>query len=219
MVKNLPANPGEARDTSLIPGSGRFPGVENGNPLQYCCLENSMDRGAWQDTVYGVAKSQTQLSDWAGKHLFITGGRLNLGNCMKSEILECKTRVQCWASEKHWLRSMTADLSHTLHWILTTNCLSNWFPYCTSPQRWGLEKAMATHSSIFAWRILWTEEPGGLLPTGVAQSDTTGSSSQRWRTWNSQEFFYPSLLSPQDHYQETCLEYPQCHYCWILPAR
>ena len=63
MVKNLPANPGEARDTSLIPGSGRSPGVENGNPLQYCCLENSMDRGAWQATVYGVAKSKTQLSD------------------------------------------------------------------------------------------------------------------------------------------------------------
>ena len=63
MVKNLPANPGEARDTSLIPGSGRSPGVGNGNPLQYCCLENSMVRGAWQATVYGVAKSQTRLSD------------------------------------------------------------------------------------------------------------------------------------------------------------
>ena len=63
MVKNLPANPGEAKDTSLIPGSGRSPGVENGNLLQYCCLENSMDRGAWQATVYGVAKSQTRLSD------------------------------------------------------------------------------------------------------------------------------------------------------------
>ena len=160
MVKNLPANPGEAKDTSLIPGSGRSPGVGNGNPLQYCCLEKSMVRG-------GVAKSQTRLSDWACKHLFITGGHLNLGHCMKSKILKCETCVQCWASEKHWLRSSTEDLSHTLHWILTTNCLSNWFPYCTSPQKWGLEKEMATHSSSLAWRISWTEEPGGLLPMGL----------------------------------------------------
>ena len=54
--KNPPANAGDA---SLIPGSGRFPGGGNGNPLQYSCLENSMDRVAWWATVYGVAKSQT----------------------------------------------------------------------------------------------------------------------------------------------------------------
>ena len=48
-----------ARDPSSIPGSGRFPGEENGNPLQYYCLENSMDRVAWQATVHGVAKSDT----------------------------------------------------------------------------------------------------------------------------------------------------------------
>ena len=125
-----------------------------------------MVRGVWQATVYGVAKSQTRLSDWACKHLFITGGYLNLGHCMNSEILKCKTCVQCWASEKHWLRSPTEDLSHTLHRILTTNWLSNLFPYCTSPQRWGLEKEMATHSSILAWRIPCTEEPGGLPPMG-----------------------------------------------------
>ena len=52
----------EARDAGSIPGSGRYPGVENGNPLPYFCLENSMDRGAWQATVHGFAKSQTQLS-------------------------------------------------------------------------------------------------------------------------------------------------------------
>ena len=58
MVKNLPANAG---DTGLIPGSGRSSGVGNGNPLQYSCLGNLRDRGAWQATVHGVAKSQTQL--------------------------------------------------------------------------------------------------------------------------------------------------------------
>ena len=48
-----------ARDLGLNPGSGRFPGEGNGNPLQYSCLENPMDRGAWWATVHGVAKSQT----------------------------------------------------------------------------------------------------------------------------------------------------------------
>ena len=47
----------------LIPGLGRFPGEGNGNLLQYFCLENSMDRGAWRATVHGVAKIRTQLSD------------------------------------------------------------------------------------------------------------------------------------------------------------
>ena len=52
-----------AGDLGLIPGLGRSPGEKNGYPLQYFCLENPMDRGAWQATVYGVTKSQTQLSD------------------------------------------------------------------------------------------------------------------------------------------------------------
>ena len=51
------------RDPGSIPGSGRCPREENGNPLQYSCMENSMNRGAWQDPVYEVAKSQTELSD------------------------------------------------------------------------------------------------------------------------------------------------------------
>ena len=58
MVKNLPAMLG---DLSSIPGLGRSPGGGHGNPLQYSCLENSMDRGAWQVIVHRVAKSQTQL--------------------------------------------------------------------------------------------------------------------------------------------------------------
>ena len=62
MLKNLPVNERDTRDEVLIPGSGRFPGVGNGNPLQYSCLENSMDRGAWRAAVHGVPKSWTQLS-------------------------------------------------------------------------------------------------------------------------------------------------------------
>ena len=54
---------GDAGDLGSIPGLGRFPRVGNGNALQYSCLENPMDRGAWQATVHGIAKSQTQLSE------------------------------------------------------------------------------------------------------------------------------------------------------------
>ena len=66
VVNNLPA--WNAGDMFSIPGSGRSPGEENGNPLQSSSLENSMDKGAWRDTVPGVAKSQTwlkQLSTYA----------------------------------------------------------------------------------------------------------------------------------------------------------
>ena len=62
MEKNLPANAEDCSDAGLIPGWGRSPGGGNGNPLQYSCLENSMDRGAWWTVVPGVTKSQTQLS-------------------------------------------------------------------------------------------------------------------------------------------------------------
>ena len=56
MVKNLPANAG---DPGSIPGSGKSPGVGNGDPLQYSCRENPLDRGAWWATVHGVAESDT----------------------------------------------------------------------------------------------------------------------------------------------------------------
>ena len=59
MVKNLPGNARDLRDMDLIPGLGRSPGGEQGNPVQYSCLENPLDRVAWQATVHRVAKSQT----------------------------------------------------------------------------------------------------------------------------------------------------------------
>ena len=57
VVKNLPANAGDARDMGSIPGSGRSSGGGNGTPLQYSCLGNPMDKGAWWALVHGVAKS------------------------------------------------------------------------------------------------------------------------------------------------------------------
>ena len=62
MVKNLTASAGDARDAGFIPGSGRSPGGGNGNPLQYSCLDNPMDKGAWWATVHEVTKNWTQLS-------------------------------------------------------------------------------------------------------------------------------------------------------------
>ena len=61
LIKNLPANAGDIRDTGLIPGLGRSPGVRHGNLLQYSCLKNPMDNGAWQATLHSVAKSQKWL--------------------------------------------------------------------------------------------------------------------------------------------------------------
>ena len=88
MVKNLPANAGDARDLCSIPGLGISSGIGNGNPLQYSCLEDSMDRGAWQATVPGVAKGQIQLSGRARArththththtHTDLIGGHLKL---------------------------------------------------------------------------------------------------------------------------------------------
>ena len=60
-TENPPANGGNVRDMGSIPGSGRFSVVGNSNPLPYSCLKNSVDRGAWQATVHGIAKSQTRL--------------------------------------------------------------------------------------------------------------------------------------------------------------
>ena len=90
-----------AGDLGSIPGSGRSPGEGNGTPLQYYCLENPMDGGAWWAAVHGVAKSRTPLSDF----------------------------------------------TFTFHFH-------------------ALEKEMATHSSVLAWRIPGTGEPGGLPSMG-----------------------------------------------------
>jgi len=61
VIKNLPANAGDIRDSGSIPEWGRSPGGGHGNPLQYCCLENPMDRGAQWAAVHGVVKRPTRL--------------------------------------------------------------------------------------------------------------------------------------------------------------
>ena len=68
VVKNLPANTEDIKDAGSIPGLGRSSGEGNGNPPQYSCLENPMDREAWWGTVHGVIKSQTQLKQLSTQH-------------------------------------------------------------------------------------------------------------------------------------------------------
>ena len=110
LLHSLPGFPGSSEgkasacnegDPGSIPGSGRSPGEGNGTPLQYSCLENPMDGGAWWAAVHGVAGSRTRLSDFTFTFLF--------------------------------------------H---------------------ALEKEMATHSSVLAWRIPGMGEPGGLPSMG-----------------------------------------------------
>ena len=84
--KNPPANAGDLREMGSIPGLGRSHGEGNGNPLQYSCLKNSMDRGLWQATVHGVAKSQTQLNTHTHTHTHTLIALLRLLHPIKTEI-------------------------------------------------------------------------------------------------------------------------------------
>ena len=84
MVKNMPANAGYIRDVGSIPGSGRSSEGGYGNLLQYSCLENPMDRGAWQATVYKVTKSHTRRSNLA--HL-VNIRKIEGSVLLKSEIV------------------------------------------------------------------------------------------------------------------------------------
>ena len=124
VVKNLPDSEG---DSGSIPGLGRSPEEGQGNPLQYSCLKNPMDRGAWQATVHGVTKSWTRLSDFTFK----------LWSRASLVAQRLKRLPGMWET---WVRSLGWE----------------------DP----LEKEIATHSSILAWRIPWTEEPCGLQSTG-----------------------------------------------------
>ena len=87
VVKNLPANARDLREVGSVSGSGRSPGGGHGNPLQYSCLENPMERGAWWATAHGVTKIRTRLSNCAWKHTrpksaLQIHGRLSRGYCL-----------------------------------------------------------------------------------------------------------------------------------------
>ena len=111
MVKNLPANVGNAGDMSSIPGLGRSPGGRSGNLIWYFCWESLMGRGAWWATVHGVAKSQAQLSDWA---------------CMQVVFCYCSVTKSCltlW-DLMHYSAPGCSPLSSG---ICTKSCPLNWW--------------------------------------------------------------------------------------------
>ena len=89
VVKSLSANAGDVREAGSVPGSGRSPGGRHSNPLQYSCLENPMDRGAWQATVHGITQSWTRLKQFSTHTLeryIYTGYTLE---CIYLHTLEC----------------------------------------------------------------------------------------------------------------------------------
>ena len=80
-------------DLGSIPGLGRSPGEGNGHPLQYPCLENSMDGGAWWATVYGVSKSRTQLSDFFLFFFFFLPYHNDVRRCLLKQNIKIRPRV------------------------------------------------------------------------------------------------------------------------------
>ena len=180
VVKNPPANAEDTRDAGLIPGSGRSPGEGNGNPLQYSRLENSMDRGTWRATVLG---SQRVGHNWVtnilgqSASLPLPNGKTPAGDqrkpvCSPGHIwklleeivqrrqwhpifqyfcLENPMDGGAWKAAVHGVaksRTQLSDFTFTFHFH-------------------ALEKEMATHSSVLAWRIPGTGEPGGLPSLGL----------------------------------------------------
>ena len=114
VAKNLPPNAGDARDSGSIPGSGRSPGVGNGNPLQYSCLENSLDRGAWLATVHGVTKSQTWLINWTTNGCLSTHvwGQLGLwGHDYVSTLSPWAALAELWFYSLYALGMQRGELS------------------------------------------------------------------------------------------------------------
>ena len=121
VVKNLSASAGDTRDAGLIPGSGRSPGGGNGNPHQYFCLENSMDREAWQATVHGVTKSQR----WQSTHTQVP---LSFKVCSNS----CPLSQWCYliissssVPFSFCLQSFSASGSFPMSWLFPSSGQSN----------------------------------------------------------------------------------------------
>ena len=119
-VKKLSANAGDTGDTSLIPGSGRSPRGGHGNPLQYSCLENPTDRGAWWATVHKVSKSWTQLKrlSMQAEVLF---EELFERSSLSYLVRTCQIELECNITER---KSGVTDASWRLDWKLGAGVFS-----------------------------------------------------------------------------------------------
>ena len=111
VVKYPPANARDSGDLDLIPGWGRSPGGGNGNPLQYSCLENPMDRGAWRARVHGVAKSWTWLSN-QHFHFHYSLSQNNNGRFQRQ--FSILGKLLPWMKFFSWLPLCTKQVPHLL---------------------------------------------------------------------------------------------------------
>ena len=100
VVKNQPSNAGDVRDSGLIPGSGRTPRGGHGHPLQYSCLDDPMDRGAWRAMVHKVRKSRTQLK-WLSTHALLKN----------TEALSFNSAIAWQSIGLHKVRNSWSDLA------------------------------------------------------------------------------------------------------------
>ena len=116
VVKNTPANAGGSRDVGSIPGWGRSPGRGHSNPLQYSCLENPVDRGAWWPTVHGVPKSWTWLKWLSSMQLYV--------DCFHTDFWPQKTNEIMWI--KRWAILGSEQYIHLSWW----------------PQTWPIQAAL-----------------------------------------------------------------------------
>ena len=116
VVKNLLANAQDVRDADFIPGLGRFPGEGHGKPLQYSCLENPTDRGAWWATIHWVAKSQTGLKRLSTQAWMGLGGLWH-----SSSGLHWKVKTPC-------LPEVDSD-RHLLAWHVVTGTQDGYFQF------------------------------------------------------------------------------------------
>ena len=144
MVKNPPVNTRDAGDQDSIPGSGRSPGGVNGNPLQYSCLENLLDRGAWRAAVPGIAESRTQFSNWVSTRW---GEKVNL--------LWDTHRRPLTPLHKDYFFSFMIKVSLVAQLVKDPPAMQETWVQSLGWEDF-LEKEMAAHSSILAWRIPWT---------------------------------------------------------------
>ena len=105
VVKKSPANAGGLKDLGLIPGWGRSPGGRPGNPLQYSCLENPMDRRAWWATVHRVSKSQIQLKRLSMQEPSISYQTTSPDNCQSTSLLDQPQQTHISAPCQHYLKA------------------------------------------------------------------------------------------------------------------
>ena len=146
VVKNPPANAGDIRDTDLIPGLERFPVGGYSNPLQYSCLENPMDRGAWWPTVHRAAKSRTWLK-WLSMYIYIFAICWPVFSTLLQTISIWRS---CLGEHRGWPHSTLLPNCQDKGWIQTTHWGRNMCVPCSVFPPTSLSQV-----SEFSWILFW----------------------------------------------------------------